>query len=74
MKNYDMFVQSTLQWVGFVKDIQLLCQDIYRMSDKNPMKQELVHTLSQYLSLNDHKGEDISENKKIYLQIQKKQD
>lgn len=98
MKNYDMFVQSTLQWVEkmllcdeirlkdipyevrtasssvyvmafrisnkvsckrFVKDIQLLCQDIYRMSDKNPMKQELVHTLSQYLSLNDHKGEDI---------------
>ncbi len=43
----------------FVNDMQLLCQDIYKMSDKNPMKQELVHTLSQYLSLNDHKGEDI---------------
>ena len=39
----------------FVKDMQLLCQDIYRMSNKNPMKQELVHTLSQYLSINDHK-------------------
>ena len=55
----------------FIKDIQLLCQDIYKMSNDNPIKTELVHTLSQYLSLNDYKGEKefVDFQKNIYEEV-----
>ena len=44
---------------------------IYKMSNDNPIKMELVHTLSQYLSLNDYKGENefVDFQKNIYEEV-----
>lgn len=50
-------ISDGLSCKRFVRDLQLLCKDIYSMSGENPMKAELVDLLSKHLSLNNHKGD-----------------
>lgn len=42
----------------FVKDLQVLCHDIYMLDSDEPQRAVLVRTLADYLAINDHKKED----------------
>lgn len=55
----------------YIRDLKILCKDIYMMDSDEPQRKELVDLLNTYLTLNDFTEEDefIDFQKNIYPEV-----
>lgn len=64
-------ISNKISCKRFIKDLNILCKDIYTLSKNSPYRDDLIHTLDIYLALNDHTEEDefIDFQKNIYEKV-----
>ena len=52
-------ISNAISGERFVQDLKVLALDIYTMSEDDPQRERLVDVLCDYLSINEHEGEDV---------------